>query len=184
MGRGIQIIIDVEATCTDSDEFPSGEMEVIEIGAVATDLQGVQGEFQTFVKPVRNPILTEFCKELTGISQEEVDSGLAYSNAFTDLCSWMLSYGQQGFASWGKYDWSQFKRDCEYHHIEFAISADHINLTEEFKRQLHLPRTCGLGRALDLIGIDFEGEKHRGLDDARNIAKIYRWLESAKYGHH
>jgi len=50
-------------------------MEIIEIGAVMVEAQGltVIDEFQTFIKPVRYPILTEFCKSLTSITQEQVD---------------------------------------------------------------------------------------------------------------
>jgi hypothetical protein len=31
------------------------------------------GEFQRFIKPMKNPKLTKFCQELTGITQEQVD---------------------------------------------------------------------------------------------------------------
>jgi inhibitor of KinA sporulation pathway (predicted exonuclease) len=35
-------------------------------------------------------------------------------------------------------------------------------------------RPCGMKRALELMGIPLDGQHHRGVDDARNIAKIAR----------
>src|SRR5262245_24192584 len=60
--------IDVEATCSDVGEVPRHEMEIIEIGAVmqCSRTFEIQSEFQAFVRPVRNPVLTDFCTELTG----------------------------------------------------------------------------------------------------------------------
>lgn len=37
---------------------------------------------------------------------------------------------------------------------------------------LGLPKRLSLGEALRYLGMEFEGSPHRGLDDARNIARI------------
>ena len=74
------LVVDLEATCCNRNSFPRTEMEIIEIGAVMTDSQfEVIDEFQSFIKPVRHPELTDFCKELTTISQQEVDSALGFA---------------------------------------------------------------------------------------------------------
>jgi 3'-5' exoribonuclease 1 len=46
-------------------------METIEIGAVMDDREGISivHEFQTFIKPHRHSILTDFYKQLTSIAQ-------------------------------------------------------------------------------------------------------------------
>ena len=66
------LIVDFEATCTNRNEFPRDEMEIIEIGALLLDSEQfeIHSEFQSFIKPVRNPLLTGFCKELTTIRQD------------------------------------------------------------------------------------------------------------------
>ena len=71
-------IIDFEATCCDKNSFPRNEMEIIEIGMVIVDYDTFEkvSEFQSFVKPVRHDKLTAFCKNLTSITQETVDSAL------------------------------------------------------------------------------------------------------------
>lgn len=73
------IIFDLEATCWENDR--TKQNEIIEIGAVKLDENlAVIGEFQTFIKPKLNPILSDFCKKLTSISQEEVDQAPTRKN--------------------------------------------------------------------------------------------------------
>jgi inhibitor of KinA sporulation pathway (predicted exonuclease) len=53
-------------------------METLEIGLVVIDLESLEivDEFQRFVRPQINPILTDFCKKLTSIQQADVDGAL------------------------------------------------------------------------------------------------------------
>ena len=64
------IILDLEATCTDNRNIYF-DNEVIEIGAVKIENKLVIDEFQSFVKPIVNTELTEFCKNLTSINQSD-----------------------------------------------------------------------------------------------------------------
>ena len=58
------LIIDLEATCWERGAGHYGENEIIEIGAtVIGDDYEIVKEIQQFVRPVRNPILSEFCKK-------------------------------------------------------------------------------------------------------------------------
>ena len=58
-------------------------MEIIEIGAVMVDREtlSIVDEFQTFIKPIRHPILTDFCKQLTSITQSQVDTAPTFPAA-------------------------------------------------------------------------------------------------------
>ena len=64
------IICDLEATCWAEERRPE-RMEIIEIGAVklASPAGPVLGEFDALVRPVLEPTLSDFCRELTGIRQ-------------------------------------------------------------------------------------------------------------------
>jgi inhibitor of KinA sporulation pathway (predicted exonuclease) len=77
------LIVDLEATCSDKGAVPRHEMEIIEIGAVMQSSRTfeIESEFQTFVRPVRHPELTEFCTELTGITQDHVAAAPSFSGA-------------------------------------------------------------------------------------------------------
>ena len=64
------LVLDFEATCGESG-FPRNQMEIIEFPTIVYDLQEKKelGRFHEYVKPVIQPQLTEFCTELTGITQ-------------------------------------------------------------------------------------------------------------------
>ena len=67
------LVIDLEAT-TDDGGWPLAEMEIIEIGATLVNREGRElDHFQRFVRPLRRPLLTLFCRELTHISQAQID---------------------------------------------------------------------------------------------------------------
>ncbi|MFN8888672.1 MAG: exonuclease domain-containing protein, partial [Cyclobacteriaceae bacterium] len=66
------IIFDLEATCWEG--FDKSQNETIEIGALkVNDNREIVSEFSSFIKPLKNPILSDFCKQLTSIQQEDVD---------------------------------------------------------------------------------------------------------------
>ena len=65
--------------------------EIIEFPVVVIDVkaQKVVGEFQTYVKPTIHPKLTEFCTQLTGIKQEQVDAGIPLKEAIERVHSFL-----------------------------------------------------------------------------------------------
>jgi inhibitor of KinA sporulation pathway (predicted exonuclease) len=170
------LIIDLEATCSNDATVPRAEMEIIEIGAVIQDTPtfAIESEFQTFVRPVRHARLTAFCTELTGISQADVDAAALFPAAFQQFREWMSSYDDALFCSWGDYDRKQFEQDCAYHGIEYPFQSGHLNLKKEFAQTLNLHKAPGITAALRHLRLQFEGRHHRGIDDARNIARIVR----------
>jgi inhibitor of KinA sporulation pathway (predicted exonuclease) len=171
------MIIDLEATCSNDESVPRDEMEIIEIGGVmlsATTFE-VESEFQTFVRPVRHPRLTEFCVSLTGIVQGDVRDAPSFPQAIEAMKEWMSDFGDSMFCSWGDYDRKQFIKDCDFHHIVYPFRAGHLNLKAEAGRVLGR-KPMGISEALRQLGMEFEGSHHRGLDDARNIARIVRRL--------
>ena len=170
------LIVDVEATCSDDGAVPRGEMEIIEIGAVMLQSRmfEIESEFQTFVRPVRHPQLTAFCTELTGITQQDVSGAPGYEPALEAMKLWMGGFNDALFCSWGDYDRKQFLQDCEYHRVACPFVAGHLNLKAEFSRSLNLRKQLGIAGAVRRLGLKFEGSHHRGLDNARNIARIVR----------
>lgn len=78
------LVLDVEATCIKDSPFGSYPNEIIEWPVCllrwkdknskgeARQLEVVD-EFRSFVKPTWKPLLSDYCKQLTGITQEQVD---------------------------------------------------------------------------------------------------------------
>ena len=167
------LVIDLEATCDNAGAVPKREMEIIEIGAVLVDAETFEpvAEFQTFVRPIRHPKLTPFCCELTSITQAQVDAAPRFPEAIAALREFMA--GEQPlFCSWGAYDRNQFELDAGLHDIELPFGPDHLNLKEAFSQALGSRKRFGMSAALRRLGLPLEGTHHRGIDDARNIARI------------
>lgn len=175
------LVVDLEATCTDQNLFPRTEMETIEIGAVLchADSLAPVAEFQTFIRPVRHPRLTPFCRRLTTITQEEVDGAPEFPAAMANLSAWLSqTCGARpnggvhaAFASWGAYDWGQLEQDAAYHGVALPGFVARHNLKARFAAA-EGSRPRGMGDALRRAGLPLLGTHHRGIDDARNIARL------------
>lgn len=176
------LIIDLEATCCDKQSIPRHEMEAIEIGAVlvlADDLTVVD-EFTTFIKPQRHPVLTHFCMELTSISQHDVDTSPSYPDALKLFKKWLYQYDNFLFCSWGDYDKAQLEQDSQFHGVPYPIGSEHINIKRLFTQNQGLKKKYGMAGALKLAGLKLNGFHHRGIDDARNMAKLMPYVIGRK----
>lgn len=80
------LILDFEATCENNDS--SWPNEIIEFPVILFDTQSleIEAEFHQYVRPTINPTLTQFCKGLTGITQEQVDHGVLLADCL-EVCS-------------------------------------------------------------------------------------------------
>jgi 3'-5' exoribonuclease 1 len=174
------LVVDLEATCCDLQSIPRHQMETIEIGAVmvSTDSLAIVDEFQTFIKPLCHPILTEFCHQLTSITQSQVDTAPTFPDAIKAWQPWLSKFDKTIFASWGDYDRKQLQQDSKLHHIDlpYPVSSNHINLKELFSTTQGLNKRYGMAQALNIAQIDLTGTHHRGIDDARNISKLLAFI--------
>lgn len=164
------IVFDLEATCEDRNLVRNFDNEIIEIGAVKLVNGEIVDEFQIFVKPTKNKTLTNFCKKLTSIKQEDVDNGYSYPEAIDKFKLW-----SEGFTlcSWGLYDRKQLEKDNRRYGLDTEWISNHRNLKAEHGVLKGLKKPVGVGRALNMAGLKFIGVQHRGIDDAKNIARIY-----------
>jgi 3'-5' exoribonuclease 1 len=166
------VVADLEASCWEA-AWVRHRMETIEIGAVRLDESlDVVDEFDSFVRPVVVPRLSTFCRKLTSISQEQVDAADTFPKAFARFLTWM-GPGPRRFVTWGGFDISQLRMDCQRHDMIFPehLADDHLNLKTEFGKWKGLKRV-GMTDALQLLDLPHVGHPHRGIDDARNIARI------------
>jgi len=167
------IIFDLEATCWDG--WDKSQNETIEIGAVlVNENKEIVSEYSEFIKPLKYPILSEFCKNLTSIQQCDVDSAKYFSEVIEDFKNWITQNGNDYvLCSWGFYDRKQFESDCQVHDLDDNWVKRHISLKHQYGKFKKLKRAIGMKNALINEGIELEGTHHRGIDDARNISKIF-----------
>jgi inhibitor of KinA sporulation pathway (predicted exonuclease) len=172
------LVLDLEATCCDQGTIPREETEIIEIGAVMVQASTLQlvDEFCTFVRPVLHPRLTAFCTEMTSIAQQQVDSAPLLAEALLHIRRWAEQYPRYLFCSWGDYDRNQIEHECQRAGIPYPFAGDHLNLKVLFSQQQGLQKRFGMAGALRKVGLPLEGTHHRGIDDARNIARLLPYV--------
>jgi len=165
------IVFDLEATCWDQHDRSNNE--TIEIGAVMiNENKNFESEFVQFVKPIRYPKLSDFCKKLTTITQQDVDEAPYFYEAKEKFLNWIGS-DDYVLCSWGFYDKKQFESDCEIHSMDKKWITNHISLKHQYAKFKNLKRGIGMKRALENENFEIEGTHHRGIDDAKNTAKIF-----------
>ncbi|WP_439888703.1 exonuclease domain-containing protein [Pseudomonas sp. MBLB4123] len=172
---GYWLVIDLEAT-TEEGGWPLEEMEIIEIGATLVRANGQEVDhFQRFVRPLRRPHLTDFCRTLTRIDQASIDSAAPLNAVWPPFERWLHGHRPRlaGWASWGDYDRRQLQQDWQRLELASCLSQlPHLNLKRRFAEARRLPRPVGLNSALQLAGLPFSGQQHRALTDARNTARL------------
>jgi inhibitor of KinA sporulation pathway (predicted exonuclease) len=169
------IAVDVEATCWKKGVF-SRKKETIEIGAVLLLLDRDQSswpEFQTFVRPLRLPRLSSFCRELTGIAQEDVDAAPAFPDALRLFLEWSSPLDQVVLATWSRYDLWQLDLDLEAHGLpKLALPfLDVKKLAARIVGSKSFEET-----ARELAADDSAMPRHRALADAGRTARILHRL--------
>ncbi|XP_076439436.1 3'-5' exoribonuclease 1-like [Babylonia areolata] len=172
------VVIDYEATCQENnDHFVQ---EIIEFPAVLIEVQQkeIVGMFREFCKPVLNPVLTEFCKQLTGVNQSEVDSALEFPVVLEHFDQWLQNWELGTSHTFcvvtdGPWDIHRFlSKQCEISQLPFPRwSRRWINLRKSYGNFYDSGR-LNLNNMLENLGLQFEGRPHCGLDDSKNIARI------------
>jgi inhibitor of KinA sporulation pathway (predicted exonuclease) len=165
-------VVDVEATCWDGP-IPAGMAnEIIEIGLTVVDLaERVRvTKHSILVRPQRSTV-SEFCTELTSLTQAQVDRGVTFAEACKQLAVEHQS-GIRGWTSWGDYDRKQFERQCQATNTPYPFGRRHTNAKLVFTEAHGLRKRPGMADALEIAGLPLEGRHHRGDDDAWNIAAL------------
>ena len=172
------IIYDLEATCWENEFEARGKRrEIIEIGGVLVNEEGeILSRFESFVQPVVQPMLSDFCQRLTSISQIDVNRADKFPEVIRDFQDWIgLNDGEEYLlCSWGFFDKSALVKDCELHKMDGNWAKKHISLKDQYPRIKNTGRAVGMNKALKIEGFEFEGTPHRAIDDAINLVKIFR----------
>ncbi|VDN04586.1 unnamed protein product [Thelazia callipaeda] len=188
------VVVDFECTC--DSESNNYDHEIIEFPAVLIDVRkksivntsvSILNEvdiFHSYVRPVHNPQLTEFCSKLTGITQEMVDSALPFVDVLDSFRTWMQMYclGEReayfAFVTDGPWDIAKFlQMQCiqsQLDPVPHEFRA-YINIRKSFANKYCRGRSIpkiNLTGMLTALNMTFEGREHCGLDDSKNIARI------------
>ncbi len=170
------LVIDLEATCWKSNESRGQTSEIIEIGICVLNTKdgSISQNKGIMVKP-KHSTISSFCTELTTITQGLIDEqGISLSDACKLLREEYDAYSYT-WASYGGYDLKMMKSECLHKGVDYPLCQDHINVKELFTEAREINKKVGMNGALQILGLPLEGTHHRGVDDAKNIAKILYW---------
>lgn len=186
------IVIDFEATCFEKP-FNRNKQEIIEFPAVLLNLVTgkIEKEFHKYLRPIEIPELSEYCVNLTGISQETVNEGELLPQVVEDFKVWMKMTikeyglvlpktkktnldGNCALVTWGNWDFLiQLRNECKRKKIRYpSFFNQWIDLKEIYIEKGTFKDQFTFGDALEQSKIEFQGRPHNGLDDARNTAML------------
>lgn len=171
-------VIDVESACWRGKPPPGQHNEIIEIGLCVVDLHRREqvDKIQIMVKP-DEAVISDFCTELTGHTQADVDAGVSYTEACRILTD-EHDAAVRAWASWGDYDRNQFTWQSRYTGTPYPFGSRHTNAKRVFGAA-HGIRPPGMARALEFAGLPLQGRHHNGADDAWNIGALVLGLVEA-----
>ncbi|NWH75287.1 ERI2 exoribonuclease, partial [Piaya cayana] len=190
---GFLVVLDLEATCWRDQErrLP----EVVEFPAVLFNASTgrIESEFHTYVQPQEHPLLSEFCTELTGITQAQVDEGVPLHICLSQFLKWIqkiqkekkIIFSSDGprhsnseaklctFVTWTDWDLGVcLHYECKRKQLRKPdILNSWIDLKATYKA-FYNRKPKGLSGALQDLGLTFIGREHSGLDDSRNTARL------------
>jgi inhibitor of KinA sporulation pathway (predicted exonuclease) len=153
----------------------------------SSSISSISGEFQRFIKPMKNPKLTKFCQELTGITQEQVDqNGISMEQAMKEHKAWLeKQLGEPPtennvlMVTCGDWDLKTCLPDqMQLLNQEYdSYLKQWCNLKLIFARHCvkhwdNRKRRADMVDMLDALHIPLVGKHHSGIDDCRNISRI------------
>lgn len=174
------LVLDFEATCN-TVNAPDYPHEIIEFPAVlvSSKNKAIVDTFQSYVRPEINPALSDFCIQLTGISQAIVDAADTFPVVLQKFEEWMAQHGLHSqhkciIVTDGPWDMAQFFHgQCKIAGVKYPSWAKRwLNIRKAFRNYYKKKMHYNLKAMLETLGLEFEGRPHCGLDDARNIARI------------
>ncbi|GAO48671.1 hypothetical protein G7K_2841-t1 [Saitoella complicata NRRL Y-17804] len=193
---------DVEATAEEGFAPGVYPHEIIEFPIVLYDVETKQvvDRFRTYIKPVKNPKLSEFCTTLTGITQDQVDDAPTFPDALKTVEAWLSKHDNilhphvsdwrnspstsqsrnWAFACDGRWDLESF-----VHTKQLPVSGpsppppwlcgSYVDVRALFSDYLQIGKR-NINAMLEHCGMRFEGREHCGLDDSANVARIVGWM--------
>lgn len=173
--RDKALVVDLECSCWRGRPPKGQRNEIIEIGICTIDFKTREiDNKQSLIIKNHESEISPFCTKLTSITQKLIDEeGIEFSEACRILRENYKSQKRIWF-SWGNFDKNQFIKDCEHKKIAYPMSQFHFNAKTLYGFKYKMREEPGVMTALKHSDMQFEGNQHRGVDDAYNIAKIVR----------
>jgi inhibitor of KinA sporulation pathway (predicted exonuclease) len=175
-------ILDFEATCWENNK----EHEIIEFPSILWrwDSKGFHriSDIQIFVKPKINPVVSKFCHNLTGITQQQVDNGVTLEEALKLHKEWLEKHANLDrtlIVTCGHWDIkNMLPNDLKLNNLKHphSVYKRYSDIKVIFKDIMNTRSRKGMTGMLSILSLKLEGRHHSGIDDCHNISRIFAKL--------
>jgi inhibitor of KinA sporulation pathway (predicted exonuclease) len=174
MKHPIVNIIDLEMLCWDTKNESNPYQEIIEISIVEVSMKTLElkKEIQIYCKPSLGGKISIFCNELTGINQGKIDKSIYNLETAIELLVRKYGFNKRPLVSWGN-DLSAIVKEFKKKGINFNPPQNNFDLSLIDSLINQKDKGTSLSKAMNEYGLEFEGQAHSGLIDARNTARLY-----------
>lgn len=148
---------------------PNEYKEIVQIAAAKVDSQTLEisDTFVRFVKPIKNPILSEYFINLTGVTQAQVDTeGISYKQALEEFKAWAedlpsYCYGTDNFV---------MAENCGLINIPFPFSQTQFHDVRKVFQSQGIPAEKYMSSTIvEAFGVKPTRRGHDALNDVKTI---------------
>jgi len=174
-------ILDFEASCDTKEQMSRADMEIIEFPSVLihTQTSTIVDDFQQYVKLRKFKSVSEFCTQLTGISQQTLDAqGVSFPTALQLHVDWLAKHGIPEkhsclLVTCGDWDLkTMLPAQCRDYGLPVPpIYSQWTNIKFPYSTVTKKP-PVGMAGMLKVLRLPLKGRHHSGIDDCKNIASI------------
>ena len=177
--------MDFEYTTTGDKKKDSKEdcIELLSIAGIFVDIEKneVKETFYEIVKPFKNTVLSEYCMELTKITQEEVNNARFMGEVVDDFITIYKKHGAPKCVIWGNFDFVALARSIrinaytgEFKNLVYKMK----NLQPEVSRVIRyngvqISNCWALQKVKAIYGLSESNNKHNALSDAKDLWEVY-----------
>lgn len=171
----------------DDGRMKRAQREIISVGfVVCDDMYNIKNRYTSFVKPVNNPTITDYCENLTGITQNDVNHGKKCNNAFRDIREICKKYSIDYIFTFGNADkdgiivsakWIRKKKE-KVNNLYF-ISEKIIDVRPSILKGINCKnyrKSPSLSKIAEILSVKAKGKHHNALNDAILLYEICKEL--------
>ena len=177
-----RLVIDLEMNGIHTEEIPMGE--IIEIGAVVLNEEfEIVDKYSTYIKP-NNLRISQGVQRLTNITEEKLVKAPNIKEALEKLLQIIPDINNTTLYTWSDSDTNAIECELNSKNIQIKdikrLCNNYIDIQEIFGERVGIENRLNLTKALNMIGLEFNGREHGALADAINTAQILKEIETNK----
>lgn len=163
-----------------TEEIPMGE--IIEIGAVILNEEfEIIDKYSTYIKP-DNLKVSQGVQRLTSITEEKLVKAPNIKEALENLLQITPDINNTTLYTWSDSDTNAIECELNSKNIQIKgvkrLCNNYIDIQEIFGERVGIENRINLTKALNMIGLEFNGKEHGALADAINTAQILKEIET------